>query len=295
MLSGSFQPPSCFCPHSAGTAVACRRAWLLFFRASILPAKPSLPSTRTRQEKTAIGSGVTDCSSQQRPQQQDLSGTRGVPPTVYTLKSLLLLKLRANLVGTTAGLLSCPSWTHSWTSFALEANVLDMLWLAVGLPASTHWHKRSGRSRCRIYQSHEAQSDTSTASSDIHLKIHTPHMWSAPRKTPPSGPAPYHLPPPNHSLLLCQLTRGNGFLLLCRGLLWCWAKIYGLGQQEYVVWGEQAVLNVVNAWAKWPQLIEHPRALKFKVWLPSVGTICFFLWGQGNIPENLTMVFARRS
>lgn len=249
--------------------------------------------------KDSNRSGVTDCSSQQRPQQRDLGGTWGVPPTVYNLMPLLLLKLRANLVGTTAGLLSHPPWTHSWTSLILEANVLDMLWLAVGSPASTHWHKRSGRSRCRIYQSREAQSDTSTASSDIHLKTHTPHMWSAPGKiwmgqdNPlPLDQHPYHLPPPNYSLCF---TRGNDFLILCRGLLWCWAKIYGLGQQESVVRGKQAVLNVFSAWAKRPQLIEHPRALKFKVWLPSVGTICFFLWGHGNIPENLTMVFARRS
>lgn len=53
-------------------------------------------------------------------------------------------------------------------------NVLEMLWLRWVSPASTHWRKKFGKSRCHICQSHEAQSDTSTALSDIHLKIEHP-------------------------------------------------------------------------------------------------------------------------
>lgn len=61
--------------------------------------------------------------------------------------------------------------------FCLRAK---MCWRCCGCkwssPASTHWCKKFGRSHCHICQSHAAQLDISTVSSDIHLKIQQPTL-----------------------------------------------------------------------------------------------------------------------
>lgn len=135
----------------------------------------------------------------------------------------LLFEQRANLVGATTGLLSHRSRHTGFFFFCPRGKYagyvgLCWIWLVVGLPASIHWHKRSGRSRCRISQSREAQLDTATALSDIHLRDthptrghHLPHtcngeddpsLW---RSTDCSLNSPMPLSPASSTPLFCAL------------------------------------------------------------------------------------------